>query len=103
MLVPAEGGIDAMFGHISDDLTTELRIDAAQLDDACQRYFGVSGAMFRTAKFVFYIATLLFSAYLIEVASVTPILAMGFAALLITGPEGLEAYLIRQGVIDNRE
>jgi len=59
--------------------------------------------MFRTAKFLFYIATLAFTAYLIELAGVEPILAMSFAALLITGPEGVEALLVRNGVIDENE
>ena len=89
-----------MFGHTARRLTTDLRTDAAQLDNACRSYLGISGTMFRTAKFVFYIVTLLFSGYLIEVASVQPFTAMLFAAVLITGPEGVEAYLIRQGVID---
>jgi hypothetical protein len=40
---------------------------------------------------------------LIEVAGVQPFTAMLFAAVLITGPEGVEAYLIRQGVIDGPE
>lgn len=56
--------------------------------------------MFRTVKFLFYITTLIFTGWLVELQNVTPFLAMVFAALLITGPEGLEAYLIRQGVIE---
>lgn len=81
----------------------ELQAEAKQLDDACRRYLGVSGAMFRTAKFVFYIATLVFSGYLIELAGVDPFLAMLFAALLIAGPEGVETMLIKQGVIDGAD
>ena len=90
-----------MFGHTVRRLTRELRTDAAQLDAACRSRWGISGVMFRAVKFLFYIVTLLFSGYLIEVAEVEPFLAMTFAALLITGPEGVEAYLIRQGVIND--
>jgi len=85
-------------------LRDELREERKQLDNATRQYFGVSATVFRTAKFLFYIATLAFTGYLIEVASVEPILAMTFAALLITGPEGVEALLVRNGVIDkNRD
>jgi len=59
--------------------------------------------MFRSIKFVFYITTLAFTTYLIEIAGVTPILAMGFAALLISGPEGIEALLVRSDVVDHPE
>jgi hypothetical protein len=86
----------------TNTLTDELRPEAKQLDDACRRYLGVSGAMFRTVKFVFYIATLVFSGYLIELAGVEPFLAMLFAALLIAGPEAAETMLIERGVIDEK-
>jgi len=88
-----------MFGSYRKELSDELTRDAQCLNNATQRYFGVTASMFRTVKFLFYILTLLFSGYLIEMASVDPFVAMTFAALLITGPEGLEAYLVRQGVI----
>lgn len=58
--------------------------------------------MFRTAKYLYYIATLCFTGYLIEVASVEPFIAMTFAALLISGPEGLEAWMVRKGHIQER-
>lgn len=59
--------------------------------------------MFRTVKYVFYIITLAMTVWLIEYGYVDPLLALGFAALLITGPEGLEAYLIRQDVLAEPE
>jgi len=83
----------------SSQLRTELERDAKQLDAACRHYFGVGIRMFRTAKFLFYMSTLAFSGYLIEVAGVHSLLVMAFAALLITGPEGVEAFLVRQDVI----
>jgi len=55
--------------------------------------------MFRSFKYLYYIATLLVSTYLIQYASVEPTLAMGFAILLISGPEALETWLIRTGQI----
>lgn len=89
-----------MLGHAFQQLTTDLRTDAEQLDDSCRRLLGISGVMFRTVKFLFYITALVFAGYLIEIASVQPFVAMLFTAVLITGPEGVEAYLIRRGVID---
>jgi hypothetical protein len=88
-----------MLGSYQKDLSDELTREAQCLNNATKHYFGVTASMFRTVKFLFYILTLLFSGYLIEMASVDPFVAMTFAALLITGPEGLEAYLVRQGVI----
>jgi len=59
--------------------------------------------MFRTAKYVFYMIVLAFAAYLIQYAMVEPFLAMAFAALLITGPEGLEQWLIKSGQIETND
>jgi len=58
--------------------------------------------MFRTVKYLFYMVTLGFAGYLIEAAAVDPFLAMLFAALLITGPEGAETFLVRAGQLDDR-
>jgi len=77
----------SFFGRLSD----EHRREAKQLDAACKRHWGVSAWMFRVFKFLFYILTLVFTGYLIQIAEVEPTLAMAFAALLITGPEGVEA------------
>ena len=99
---PWELLFNAMSGSHKRSFADELRRDAVSLDRATHRYFGVSALMFRTVKFLFYIATLAFSGYLIELAGIEPLLAMSFAALLITGPEGLEAYLVRQGVLEDR-
>lgn len=84
---------------LDSSLADDLRTDFKHLDTGCHRALGVSGVVFRTAKFLFYISTLVFTGYLIEIADVEPFLAMLFAAALITGPEGLEAWLVRQGVL----
>jgi hypothetical protein len=78
---------------------THILQDAASLDTACRNRWGVTATMFRTAKFVFYIATLVSMAFLVE-SGVDPFLAMSFAALLISGPEGLEMWLVNQGAIE---
>jgi len=77
----------------------ELADQKQRLDRACRTHWGISAAMFRTAKFIFYIAALAFSGYLIEFAGVDPFWGMAFAALLITGPEGLETWLLNRGAI----
>ena len=84
--------------HVRDELLSEYH----SLEAGCQR-FGVTATMFRTAKYVFYMIVLAFAAYLIQYAGVEPFLAMAFAALLITGPEGLEQWLIKTGQIDTNE
>lgn len=63
----------------------------------------MSVRMFRTAKALLHIAVLGFSTYLIEATSVSPTFVMLFAALLITGPEGLEALLARDGRQDGAD
>ena len=83
--------------HLS--IRDELRTEHARLDAGCRTHWGVSADMFRTAKYIFYMVVLAFSAYLIQYAAVDPFLSMAFAALLITGPEGLEQWLIRTGQI----
>jgi len=80
---------------VRDELLSEYR----QLDAGCRRY-GVTAHMFRTVKYLFYMVVLAFSAYLIQYAAVEPFIAMAFAALLITGPEGLEQWLIKTGQLE---
>ena len=82
--------------------SAEVQRDFKRLDYSCRRH-GVTARMWKTAKFVFYTTTLFVMAYLIEIASVEPFLAMAFAVLLIAGPEGLEAWLVRQGAIAERD
>lgn len=79
-------------------LHDELRTDYQRLDAGCRRY-GVTALMFRTVKFVFHIAVLGFTVYLIETAGMDPMLATGVAVALIAGPEGVEAWLVRQGIL----
>jgi len=59
--------------------------------------------MFKTVKFIFYIAVLVFSGFLIETTTVSATLVLLFTALLISGPEGVEMLLIRQGVVDDSD
>ncbi len=82
---------------LKHELSAELSRDAARLNAGCQSRLGVTAKMFRTAKYLFYVITLLFSGYLIQYGGVEPTLAMLFAALLISGPEGLEAWLMANG------
>lgn len=90
-----------MSGHQSGrSIRDELHTEHTRLDAGCRKRWGVSAHMFRTVKFIFYMVVLLFSAYLIQYADVEPFLAMAFAALLITGPEGLEQWLIKTGQIE---
>ena len=84
-------------------LQRELSDHKHRLDTACRATWGVSAGMFRTAKFAFYIVALAFSGYLIEFAGVDPFWSMAFAALLITGPEGLETWLLNRGAIPEQK
>lgn len=88
-----------MFGITTQSLTDELRRENRQLKRGCQSV-GLSAIMFRTVKFVFYIAVLGVTVYLIQYAGVAPVIAMAFAILLISGPEGLETWLIHRGAIE---
>ena len=88
------GRTSGPFDRFEGNLKREYQL----LDAGCQRY-GISAIMFRTAKFVFFIVALLFSAYLIDQGA-DPYLAAVTAILLISGPEGLETWLVHRGVID---
>ena len=82
-------------------LYRELTREKQALDRGCKQVLNASADMFRTAKYVFYVTTLGFTTYLIEAAAVDPLVAMTFAALLISGPEAVEAWLIRIGELKN--
>jgi hypothetical protein len=82
--------------HTSHRLRDEVAQDYQLLDRGC-RSVGVTATMFRIFKFLFYIVTLGTTVYLIQYAGVEPIIAMMFAILLISGPEGLETWLIERG------
>ena len=84
-------------------ITRTLRRDNNQLNAACRRRWGVSALMFRVAKFVFYMTTLAFTVYLIELVEVDPLLAIGVAVVLISGPEALELYLIRADILPEQD
>lgn len=79
----------------------ELRHDVRALDNSCRQRWGVNALMFKTVKFIFYIAVLAFSTFLIETTAVSATLVLLFTALLISGPEGVEMLLIRQETIDD--
>ena len=83
------------------ELYRELTREKHALDRGCKQVLNASADMFRTAKYVFYVTTLGFTTYLIEAAAVDPLVAMTFAALLISGPEAVEAWLIRIGELKN--
>ena len=59
--------------------------------------------MFRVVKFMFYMATLAFTVYLIELVELEPLLAIAVAVLLISGPEALELYLIRADILAEQD
>ena len=84
-------------------ITRSLRRDNNQLNAACRRRWGVSAFMFRVVKFLFYIVTLAFTVYLIELVDIEPLLAIGVAVLLISGPEALELYLIRADILAEQD
>jgi len=84
-------------------LVAELIHEHAALDRGAKTVLNASARMFRTAKYGFYLATLGFSTYLIELADVEPLLAMTFAALLIAGPEAVESWLISVGEVQARQ
>lgn len=80
-------------------LKDELHANYCNLDAGCRQY-GVTATMFKNGKYLFYICALAFSTYLVEYAAVEPIIVMGFLALVISGPEGLETWLMNQGKIE---
>jgi len=84
----------------NDSWRSEVRRDAVYLDVACRTRWGVGVTMFRTAKYLFYVAVLLFTTYLIEATPMTTFVAVAVGVTLISGPEGLELYLVRQGYIE---
>jgi len=81
------------------DLRREWRRNTQRLDTVCRQRLGISIGMFRTFKFLFYLAVIGFAGYLTEFQGVEPLITMAFTALLISGPEGVEAFLVRQDVI----
>jgi len=89
--------------RVKQDLEYRLRRDAQSLDNSCRRRWGVSAIVFKTVKFVFYIAVLAFSAFVIESTTVDAMFVLLFTALLISGPEGVEMLLIRQGAVDDSD
>lgn len=89
-----------MFG-IKRDPARKIRRDARSLDNSTRRRLGVSAIVFKTVKFVFYIAVLMFSAFIIESTPVNATFVLLFTALLISGPEGVEMLLIHQGTVND--
>ncbi|PCR89304.1 hypothetical protein [Natrinema ejinorense] len=59
--------------------------------------------MWRSIRYVFYIVVLGVVLYLIEYASVEPIVAMVFGTVLISGPDILEWWLVREDYVEYQE
>lgn len=72
------------------------------LSEACETQLGVSALMFKTLKNIVHLATLALAAYAID-AGVDPFLALVFAALIISGPEILEWWLINNDYREYKE
>jgi hypothetical protein len=91
-----------MSGHNKKPPTAALRSDLESeyrhLAIGC-RQLGVTVVMFRTAKYLFNISALFFALYLVEMASLDPFTAAIVATVLISGPETLELYLVKQGIL----
>jgi len=89
-----------LFDRFRTDLTTHNR----NLDVGCRKHtvrgHPLTAVMFRAAKFLFQIAVLAFTVWLVEFVGVGWEVAVSLAVLFISGPEGLEAWLVRQGVLD---
>jgi len=97
-----------MLGHDAlwfDRLRTDLRTHIRNLDAGCRQYSvggrTLTATMFRVFKFIFHIATLAFTGWLIAAEGVPWEIAVALAVLFISGPEGLEVWLSHQGVIDS--
>jgi len=86
---------------VKQNVSRDLYRDVQSLNRSCRRRWGVNAIVFKTVKFVFYIAVLAFSAFVIESTPANATFVMLFATLLITGPEGVEMLLIRQGVAND--
>lgn len=84
-------------------IARELQENRAALDIGARGRLGVSGFMFRTVKWLFYICVIVSMGYLIEFAGVEPLIAMAFAILLISGPEALEEWLMHIGRIRSED
>jgi len=87
-----------------DQVRADLVYYHTTLDAGCRRHsiggHQLTAVMFRAAKFLFQIAVLAFTVWLVEFVGVSWEVAVSLAVLFISGPEGLEAWLVRQGVLD---
>jgi hypothetical protein len=59
--------------------------------------------MFRTAKFLFQIAVLIWTGWLIASVGIPWEIGVFLGVLFISGPEGVETYLAHQGVLDGHD
>ena len=66
----------------------------ACLDYGARQLLGIGGNMYRALDSIYKIATLAVMVYLIEYTAIGSVTAVAFAALLITGAEGLERLLL---------
>ena len=81
----------------------ELRAHNRRLNHACRAKLGIGIVTWRSIKYVFQIAVLGLTLYLLEYQAVRPIFAMTFAALLISGPDILEYILVREDYVEYEE
>ena len=88
-----------MSATLLEQYTTVAKSHNLRLAAACHREFGVDLIMYKIAKQFVYLGTLLLSAYAINEGA-EPFIALLFAAIIISGPEMLEWWLIKHNYDD---
>lgn len=78
-------------------ISMEIRAYRERIDCGVRDRLGIDGSMYRAIDRLFNILALAVTVYLIEEASVDPILAMAFAVLLIGGAEAFERLMLVAG------
>jgi len=98
-------GAAPLFRYMSNAMSVKRDIRAynRQVEHACRTHLGVGIVTWRSFKYVFYITTLGLTLYLLEYQDVEPVLAMVFSAVLISGPDILEWWLVREDYVDYEE
>ena len=79
---------------VTDRILTDVQRYNAKLESGSREILGVGANVYRALDSIYKIATLATMVYLIEYTAVGSFTALAFAALLITGAEGLERLLI---------
>lgn len=73
-----------------------------RLDGSCKTKLGVGVGMFKMTKNVVHLGSLLLAGYAID-SGADPMIALLFAAIIISGPEILEWWLVNQPQDDDRD